>query len=166
MNDFSLINVLKSTFSHYKKDNITTYAASLSYFTAFSISPLLILSVSLVGYLYGEEKAQQQAVSQVQKVIGPEGAELIKQLLINASAPGGGTVATIIGILLLLFGASRVFSALKTTLNIIWQVQPEEKKGIKYTIKNELFTFLLVAVIGFLFLLSLVASIALSFTSH
>lgn len=155
--------LLKETFSAWQEDKIPLWAAALSYYTAFSLAPLLVIAIAIAGAVFGEEAARGQIVGQIQGLVGQQGAEAIQAMLQNAQRPGsGGAWATIIGIGALLLGASGVFGQLQDALNTIWSVEPKPGRGMKFFIQNRFLSFAMVLVIGFLLLVSLVLSAALA----
>lgn len=161
------IKLLKVTFSEYNEDKVPLLAAALAYYTVFSLAPLLLIVIAIAGSVFGEEAAQGEIVGQIQGLIGREGAEAIQVMLQNTQQPNsGGTVATVLGIVTLLFGATGVFGQLQDALNIIWDVQPKPGRGVKNFIQTRLLSFAMVVVIGFLLLVSLVISAVLAGVSH
>ena len=163
MNFKLYFKLLKETISDFSDDNASLYAASLAYYTLFSIAPLLIIAISVAGFFFGQEAAQHEIAGQIQGMVGKEGAEAIQSMIQNASKPdSGGTFATIAGVVTLLFGASGVFAQLQTALNAIWEVQPKPGQGVRSFLQSRLLSFSMVLVIGFLLLVSLVLSAVIS----
>ena len=101
-------------------------------------------------------------MNQFRGLIGPQTGALVQAMISNASKSGGGTVATVVGILTLLIGASGVFTELQQSLNTIWNVRLKQRTGIQYKILNRIFPFSMILVIGFMLLVSLVVSAAVS----
>ena len=132
--------------------------AALAYYTVLSLAPLLIVAVSIAGMVYGQKAASGEIVNQVRDLVGPGGAEVIQSILANARSPAKGTLASAIGIITLLFGASGVFKALRDSLNRMWGVKQAARLGIWATIRREFSTFGMVLGIGFLLVVSLVVS--------
>lgn len=155
-------DLLKETFSEWSKDKASRLAAALSYYTIFSVAPLLIIAVAVAGLVFGRAAATQQLVAEAQDLLGPQGAEAIRTLLENASRTGAGIMATVIGVGTLLVGASGAFAQLQDSLNTIWEVKPKAGRGIKGVLRDRFLSFSLVLVIGFLLLVSLVLSAALA----
>lgn len=151
--------LFKDTIAEWNEDNVPLLAAALAYYTIFSLAPLLIIAIAIVGAVFGEEAARGEIVRQIQGLVGVEGAKFIQSMVQNASQPGsGGTVATVISTLVLLFGASGVFGQLQTALNTIWEVKPKPGRAIKSFLQSRFLSFAMVLVIGFLLLVSLVLS--------
>jgi membrane protein len=103
-------------------------AAVLASYTIFSITPLLIIVISIAGLVFGEDAARGEIIGQAQGLVGRAGAEVIQSALKNAHQPGlkGGTIASLLSLAILIFGASGVFVQLQDALNAIWNVAPEQ----------------------------------------
>ncbi|HIK16361.1 MAG TPA: YihY/virulence factor BrkB family protein [Leptolyngbyaceae cyanobacterium M33_DOE_097] len=159
--------LVKETVADWQADKVSLWAAALAYYTAFSLAPLLIIAIAIAGAVFGEEAARGEIVGQIQGLVGKQGAEAIQTMLQNTQRPGsGGFVATIIGIVTLLLGASGVFGQLQEALNTIWHVKPKPNLGIKAFVQDRFLSFAMVIVIGFLLLVSLVLSAAIAGVSH
>jgi membrane protein len=154
--------IIKKAGSEWIDDKCMKLAAALSYYTVFSLAPLLIIVIGIAAAIFGYEAAHGQISHQLQSLLGPKSAEFIEELLKNASKPGEGMTATIIGGIVLLIGATGVFAELQESLNMIWNVQAKPGGGIKDIIKNRVLSFGMILVIGFLLLISLVISALLS----
>jgi membrane protein len=158
-----IFKLLKDTVTEWNEDNVPMFAAALAYYTIFSLAPLLLIAIAIVGFFFGEAAAQGEIVRQIQGLIGKDGAEAIQTMIQNAHRPGsGGTLATIVGVVLLFLGASGVFGQLQTALNTIWEVKPKPGKGIQSFLQSRFLSFAMVLVIGFLLLVSLVLSTVLA----
>ncbi len=132
------------------KDKVSLWAAALSYYTAFSLAPLLVIAIAISGAVFGEDAVQGQIVGQIQGLVGRQGAEAIQALLRNAYQPGsGGTLTTIVGVGALLIGASGVFGQLQEALNTIWGVKPKPGLNLRSFIRDRFLSFAMVLVIGF-----------------
>lgn len=158
----AFVPLLKATFSKWTEDKVPRLAAALAYFTVFSLAPLLIISISIAAIFFGEDAARGQIVGQIQSLVGQEGAEAIESMIANANQVEGGVVATIVGIVTLLLGASGVFGQLQDALNTIWEVAPKPGRGIVNFIRIRILSFGMVLAIGFLLLVSLIASAVLA----
>lgn len=162
MNQTAVFNLVKQTFSDWSEDNATRLAAALAYYTAFAIAPLLVIAIAIAGFFLGREAATNQVGAQVSGLLGSTAGNAVNGMVQAASnRQGSGIVATIIGIVTLLFGASGVFGELQNALNTIWEVAPKPNQGFMATIKQRFFSFAMVASVGFLLLVSLVISTAL-----
>ena len=146
-------------------DNCLRLAASLAYYTALSLAPLVLLIVGVIGLVLDRQQVGSQLSAQLEGLIGPAGRELVTSIL-TATNPHGGTLATIIGLATLLIGATAVFGELQATLNLIWEVRPAPTNGVWAGIwallRDRIFSLTLVLALAFLLLVSLVLSAALA----
>jgi membrane protein len=162
MNAKGLYSILRETFFNWNKHDAPRLGAALAFYTILSLSPLLILVVALAGFLFSRSTAQAHILSQVQGMIGTEGGKAVESMLANAQKPATGILGSIIGLLSLLFGASGVFTELRSALNVIWDVKPEQTAGAVALLRERFFSFGMVLSIGFLLLVSLVVSTVLA----
>jgi len=137
-------------------------AAAVAFYSILSLAPLLILAIAIAGMIFGEEAARGELVAQMKDLVGEEGANVIQATLANAKKPEQGIIATVIGSITLLLGASGVFGELHDALNVIWEVRPKKGGGLWRFIRAKFLSFGMVLSIGFLLLISLVLSTALS----
>jgi membrane protein len=162
-----LWRLLKETFSEYQKDKVSRLAAALSYYTIFSLAPLLIIAIAIAGFFFGEEAARGEIVFQVQGLVGKDGAEVIQTVIENAAKPtNNGLLASLVSVGILLFGASGVFTELQDALNTIWEVKPKLNLGFTKIVHKRFLSFAMVLVIGFLLLVSLLMSALLTGISN
>lgn len=157
-----IVAIIKQTFQEFGEDKVTRLSAALAYYTIFSLAPLLILALAVAGFLFDRSTAQNQLLSQVQDLMGETGSELIGTMLENASEPESGGIAAIISAVTLALGASAVFGQLQDALNTIWGVMPRPGLNIGNIIRQRVLSFALVLGLGFLLLVSLIASAAIS----
>ena len=162
----TVLSLLKQTFTEWQEDKAPTLAAALAYYTVFSLAPLLIIVIAIAGLVFGTDAAQGQIVTQLQSLIGKDGAQTIQELILKASEPKSGMIATIVGIATLLWGASNVFTNLKEALNTIWNVSPAPGRGIWGFLQDRVLSFAMILGIGFLLLVSLVLSAVLAAISY
>lgn len=144
--------LIRKTFSNWHKHNAALLAAGLSYFTVFSMVPLLILMIVGVGMVFGEAAAEGTIVGQIEGLVGSEMAEAVQGMVVSARHAGVGR-ATFFGVLLLLAGASSVFRQLQGALNMIWGTGPTPgrfRHRVKKAAKNRLLAFSMVFVVGLL----------------
>src|SRR5215207_1249297 len=154
----ALFAVLKETYSDWSEDKATRLAAALAYYTAFSIAPLLLISISVAGLVFGREAAQGQVFAQLQGLLGADAAETIQTSIAKSQGTGASTFSAIIGIAMLIWSASGLFSQLQDALNTIWEVAPDPNAGMLATVKRRFLSMTMVLGIGFLLLVSLVLS--------
>jgi membrane protein len=161
------IYVLKQAAWEWMEDQAPTLGAALAYYTVFSLAPLLIISISIAGLVFGREAAQGQIFDQLRGLLGDESGRAMQTMVQNASAePATGLVATLIGFATLLFGASGVFGQLQASLNTIWGVQPKPGRGVLGIIQDRVLSFGLILAVGFLLLVSLLLTAAIAFVGH
>lgn len=141
-------------------------SAVISYYTIFSLPGLLVIIVNLVGYFFGKEAVTTRLTAEIQGVIGQEAAKDVAGILARAWESEGFTAASLIGIGTLIFGATGVFYQLQQTLDIVWEVKPEPKRKFFKLIMDRVFSFGLVLTVGFLLLVSLILSAALTYLSN
>jgi membrane protein len=159
----SVWQFIKDTLLQWFEDEPFQLAASLSYYTLFSLAPLLIIVIAIAGFAFGREAAQNQIVETIQGTIGQESAEAIQALIQNASnKPKAGLISTLLGLGALVFGAAGVFGQLQSSLDTIWGVVPKSGLGIWGFARQRLISFAMILVIGFLLLISLAVSAVLS----
>ncbi|NLF65509.1 MAG: YihY/virulence factor BrkB family protein [Chloroflexi bacterium] len=161
-----VVTLVKETVRQFGEDKATRLAAALAFAAVFSIPPLILLVLLVLGRLLGaqftEEQIEAHLLDQFAGLLGPQSSDVLASVIENASRPGGGLIAGTIGLVALAIGASGFFAQLQDALNTIWEVQPAPGRGILGTIKDRLFSFSLVAGLGMLLLLSLIVSTALS----
>ena len=157
------VEILKQTYTEWDNHQATRFGASVALYTLFSLAPLLILVAAVVALALSHAQAQTAIIDQARSFIGARGADAVQSLLSSAQKPKTGVIATCIAFLTLLFGASGVFVELRDALNAMWDVKPKNSSGIMGLIKGRLFSFGMVLSVGFLLLVSLLMSAALSF---
>jgi len=139
-------------------DDCLTLGAALAYYTVFSLAPVLVSAIAVAGAVFGQEAAQGEIVSQIRGLVGEEGASAIQSLIESAGRQDAGGRATLIGLLVLLFGSTSAFSQLQSALNKIWDVEPETHSGIWDMVRARFLSFTAVLGTGFLLSVSLVLS--------
>ena len=163
MNASQAWGVLKQAVSGWVEHRAWSEGAALSYYTAFSIAPLLLIVISVAGLAFGEEAARGAVVQQLQGMVSEDAAKAIEGLLQSASKPSEGIVSTLIGVVLLVLGATTVLAELQSALDTIWQApQREQPGGVWGFIRSRIVTVAMVLGIGFLLLVSLVVSAAIA----
>jgi membrane protein len=158
-------SVTRDTLQDWWGDNCLRLAASLAFYTALSLAPLVLLVVGLAGMVVERQQVANQLAAQLEGLMGPAGRELVNSIL-TTTTPQGGTWATVFGLITLLIGATAVFGELQATMNLIWEVQPAPPGVIWAEIwawlQERLFSLALVLVLAFLLLVSLIISAALA----
>ncbi len=152
---------IKTAVADFSDDDTMTLAAALAFYTTLSLTPLLLIGIWGASLVWGRG-AEDEAANRAAEVVGPQGAEIIRTVLSNASKPTAGIIAAIVGFATFLFSASGVFAQLQYSLNKIWKVQPRPDAGVKGWLRKRLWTVVMMAVIGAIFLASLVATAVLA----
>lgn len=150
--------LLVDSFSRWNKHNATRLGASLAFYSLLSLAPLLLVLVSIVGLAFGHSTAQRQTVQQVQQLVGPAAGKAVAAFLQGSGNTTHGIIATIVGLITLLFSASGVVIELRSALNLIWDVPNRDLSGLQMIasfLKERLFSFAIVLGIGFLLVVSL-----------
>ena len=156
--------MLKRTFEEWKSDRCPSMAAALSYYTIFSLPPLLLLLLTVVGVFMDPSAVEGRIGQEVSSVLGPESARQVQEMIRSVDRPGaGGTLVTILSVLGLLFGATGAFGELQQALNRAWSVAPDpEKGGITAMLGKRALSLGMILTIAFLLLVSLVLSAFIS----
>lgn len=160
------LTVLKKTFNAFMDDDVLRLSASLSYYTIFALPPLLMIIISICGIFFGDEAVRGQVFKQINEFVGNDAAKQIQEILKNVTVSGGNTIASIIGIVVLLVGASGVFSELQSSLNYIWGLKAKPKRGLIKFLKNRLMSFSMIGSVSFLLLVSLAVNTLLDLLSN
>ena len=152
--------LIKCSALKWSEDDCLTLGAALAYYTVFSLAPILVIAIAVASAVFGEEAAKGEIVGQIRGLVGEDGAQAIQALIESASRRGTGSRATLIGLVVLLFGSTSAFSQLQWALNTIWDVPSRRRPGIWHLIRDRLLSFAAVLGTGFLLSVSLVLSAA------
>ena len=157
------VQLVKKAWDAFNDDYASSMGAALAYYTTFSLAPVLIVAIAVAGLVFGQEAARGEIVYQLGQLVGTESAKAIQELLKSASEPGRSILASAIGLVTLIIGATSVFAELQTSLDRIWRAPALKKEtGIRVLVKGRLLSFGMVIAIGFLLLVSLAFSAVLS----
>jgi membrane protein len=157
-----LLRTTKHAANAWMEHEGTRLAAALSLYSLLSLAPLVILSLAIASLAFDRSAAQKALVSEFSSMIGTGGAQAIETVIQYGKTPSVGGFASALGILTLLVGASSVFGELQSALNKIWEVKSRHNRGVIEFARSRLFSFAMVLAIGFLLLISLVLSTALT----
>ena len=159
--------LIKTTVIAWSDDYAPSMGAALAFYTLFSIAPLLLIVLSITGFVFGAEAARGEIAGQLQNLMGEQSAMTVQALLQNVNKPTDGIVATIIGVVLLLIGATSVFGELQTALDRIWRA-PERPpiRNIISFLRSRLLSFGMIFGIGFILMVSLIFNAALAAVSQ
>ncbi|MEO8857394.1 MAG: YihY/virulence factor BrkB family protein [Burkholderiaceae bacterium] len=144
-------------------DYAPSMGAALAFYTMFSLAPLLLIVISVAGLVFGQEAARGEIAAQLQSLMGDSAASAVQGLLASVQQPAKGTVATMIGLVLLVVGATSVFGELQNSLDRIWRAPVRSKMvGWLTLVRSRLLSFGMIMAIGFLLIVSLVSSAGLA----
>jgi len=154
--------LLKDTLTGFIEDEGLSRGASIAYYTLFSIAPVLLVVVAIAGLAFGREAAEGAIVDQLSVLMGHKTAEALQGMIESAAKPGEGAVATIVGIVVLIVAVSGVFGEVQSAMNAIWKAAPSPQSTVTRLLRARLVSMGLVVTAGFLLMVSLAASAALS----
>lgn len=158
---------IKEVVDKFIDDKGPKLGAALSFYTIFSLAPLLIIVIAIGGLAFGDQAARGELFYQIQGLIGQEGAEIIQTTIQNSNQEGSSILAIIISFFTVVISATVVFVELQESLNMVWKVRPSsERSVIKGLVVDRVQSFALIITTGFLLLVSLVISAILSFISN
>jgi len=164
-----LLNIwqmLQTLVSKWNEDRILQQSAALSYFTIFSIAPLLIIVIAVAGLVLGHNTVQTDVLIQIESLVGKDGAQLINSMVKSISQPAASIPAAILGFIALVLGAIGVFGQLKASLNQIWRAPIRLSAGLRKDLldlgRQSALLVLMVVVMGLLIMLSVIVSAGLS----
>lgn len=159
-----MLSFFRKIFKDFSDDECGVRAAALAYYTIFALPPLLILLVLLVGLVWDPAEVQRALETQFSNMVGPDGGRAIHDMLAHANRPGsGGVLATIVGVVLLMFGAIGAFMQLQGALNRAWEVKPDPSQGgVKRFIMKRILSLGMILGVAFLLIVSLSVSALLS----
>lgn len=150
--------LLKETFNGFIDDNALKLSAALSYYTIFSLPPLLIIIISLSGIFFGAEAVRGELFGQINGLVGSDAALQIQEAIKNVKLSNGNAFATGLGLIILLVGASGVFAEIQDSINYIWGLKAKPKRGFVKYLYNRLMSFSMIGSVGFLLLVGLVVN--------
>jgi membrane protein len=161
-------SLLKQTFQEWLQDKAPQLGAALAYYTVFSLAPLILILLAIIGFLFRDDPAGawNKITQQMSYFLDPSALQVVQNIAEKASQPGKSVIATIIGVALALFGASGVFGQLQDALNTIWGVKAKPGTGIWGFLRARFLSFAMVAGICFLLLVSLAIEALLKGFSH
>lgn len=159
----TLVDLLLEAARSFGQDRASSMGAALAYYTMLSIAPTVLIVVSVAGLVFGEDAARAAVTEQLRQLVGDNGANAIEALLARANRPASSIVGTIGGLAAMMFGATTVFAELQASLDKVWRAPPAPRaRGVAGFIRTRLLSASLVLSLGFLVMVSLVASAALA----
>lgn len=158
------LDLLKQAAWDWFDDSAPTLGAAVAYYTVFSLAPLFVIAVFIAGLVFGQEAAQGQIFVQLRALIGETSAAAMEEVVESAdSQPKTGILATIIGFVVLIVGASGVFAQMQASLNAIWRVEPKPGRGLWGLVQDRILSFGFILIVGFLLLISLIFTAVIAF---
>jgi membrane protein len=154
--------LLKDTLTGFIDDDALSRGASIAYYTLFSIAPVLLVVVAVAGLAFGREAAEGAIVDQLSILMGHQTAKALQDMIESAAKPQEGTLATIIGLTVLIVATSGVFGEVQAAMNAIWKAKPSNHSTVTRLVRARLVSLSLVVTCGFLLTVSLAASAALA----
>jgi membrane protein len=161
-----VFDFIKEVFSDFSDDKALKYSASLSYYTVFSIAPILILIISIFGIVFGREAVQNQIFGQINGLVGNEAAAQVQDMIGKTHRAGNNLFASIISAIILVIGATGIFGEIQDSINSIWGLKSKPKRGFIKVILNRLISFSLIISLGFILMVSLVLNAVIAFVSE
>ena len=164
----NVFSLLKQTFQEWLQDKAPQLGAALAYYTVFSLAPLVLVLLAIIGFVFRDDPAGawSKMTQQMGYFLDPSAVQVVQDIAQKASQPGKSALATVIGIALALFGASAVFGQLQDALNTIWGVKAKPAQGIWGFLRSRFLSFAMVAGVCFLLLVSLAIEALLKGFSH
>jgi membrane protein len=148
--------LLKNTVQEFSSDNAIKLSAALSYYTIFSLPPLLLIIISLCGIFFGDDAVKGHIFLHIRHLVGNQAALQVQEMLKNVKLSDENTFATVAGIIILLAGASGVFGEIQSSINYIWGIEAKPKRGLLKYLQNRLMSFSMIGTVSFLLLVSLI----------
>ena len=157
------LSILKKAFAGFSEDHISAQSAAVAYYTIFSIAPLILIAVAIAGLFFSQEASQGEIFNSISGLMGADGAKAIESFVQASSLKHTGIIATLVGLVALLIGSTTTFAQLQDSLNQIWKVKTKPTTNTIWSIvRQRLLSFSLILIIGFLLLVSLLATAILS----
>ena len=152
----TVFSFVKEVFSDFSDDKVLKYSASLSYYTVFSIAPILILIISIFGIFIGRDAVQGQIFEQLNGLVGAEAAKQIEEMIGKSHQSGNSFLASVISAIILVIGATGIFAEIQDSINSIWGLKSKPKRGIIKMLLTRVVSFSLIISLGFILMVSLV----------
>jgi membrane protein len=161
-----VFSFIKEVFTDFSDDKVLKYSASLSYYTVFSIAPILILIISIFGIFLGRDAIQGQIFDQINGLVGNEAAAQIQDMIGKTHRTGNNFIASLISIIILVIGATGIFAEIQDSINSIWGLKSKPKRGLIKMLLTRLISFSLIISLGFVLMVSLVLSALIAAVSE
>ena len=148
-------SLLQDTFTEFLNDNGLKLSAALSYYTVFSLAPMLLVIISVLTFFFKNSDIQGELFGQITGLVGANAAKQLQEIIENAALSNKSGVAAAIGVATLLIGATGVFAEIQDSINYIWSIKSKPRKGWLQYLRNRLLSFSIILTLGFLLLVSL-----------
>ncbi len=162
----SVSRLLVASLREFIRDDGMRLSAALAFYAAFSLAPLLLIVLSITGSILGDEAVEGAIFAELRKDLGSSAAAVLEDMVAHAHQPRKNAVMSVVGVVVLLFGAAGLFGQLKASLNAIWNVPGREGSGLWILVKSRFLSFSMVLGTGFLLLVSMVFSAVLQFLNQ
>lgn len=162
MNIKKVTSLFSRSFDDWNRHNDTRLGAALAFYTIVSISPLVILILAIVSFVFNKNAAEAQLLAKVQQLVGSQGRETVQTLLAHGQRTFSGIFSAVMGVIVLFLGASGVFQELRSGLNTIWESEAKVSSGVWGMVRERILSFGMVLSVGFVLIVSLIVSAALS----
>lgn len=149
-----VVGFVRKMFKAFSEDDTFYLGAALAYYTIFSIIPLLVVVIAVSGMMAGEDAVRGQVFSQLHGLVGDDTADALQSMVGEAYLSGKGLMATVVGLITLVIGATGIFNALKNALNRMWEIQPKPKNSVVGFLFSRLLSFSFVTGLGFLLVIT------------
>ena len=159
-------NLAKRAANGWVDDKASSMGAAIAYYSILSLAPLLLIVITVAGLIFGEEAARGALFGELSELLGDNGAAAVQAILKSASGLSGGIVSIAVGVLTLFIGATTVFAELQSDLDRIWKVPAPKGGGAMRFVRTRLLSFGVIIGVGFLLIVSLVASAAIAAVGH
>lgn len=160
---------MRETAYEWNNDNVLRLSAALAFYAIFALAPLLVIILSLAGLAFGDEAVRGQLEQQLRELMGSKAAAAVQEMVARAMQPGKSVLATILGIIMVIFGATSLFAEMQHSLNVVWGAEKQSDRGTVFRdgvitwLRTRLLSLGMVLVILFLLLVSLVFTGVFSF---
>jgi len=158
--------LFKETIIEFINDNALKLSAALSYYTIFSLPALLIIVTSFCSLYFGTQAIQGELYGQIKDLVGGQAALQIQEMVKNVNLSEHSTIATVIGVIILVIGASGIFAEIQDSINYVWGIKAKPKRGLIRFVINRIMSFSMIASVGFLLLVGLIVSSLMELLSN
>ena len=155
--------LIANAIKKYRKDNPVRLAGTTAYFTIFAIAPILIIIISVFGWIIGEEEVSSKAYKEINDIIGEQGTSFIREIVKNYQGRHQGIIGTIVGIVIFLVTSTTFFNILQSNLNYVWKIKSKPRHNLKKALKDRLLSFGIIMVLGLILLATLLIDASVSF---